>query len=294
MKKGVIQVGVLLLAALVVVAVMYLGGAGTTNNFLSIFGSTFPGGDPGNLENQFAGYTVTLSVSPPVICAGASVTGKIKSNIPRGVCRIYTSINNGAWQQFADVNLDASGGFETTQAVSSVGSAKFGAICCDADAQCKVSNIVALTVNPCTTTTIPPTTTTIPGWHVGDVVGSESGSGSVTGTQGLTGYIDLSSIELGGDCYLGARIHTSWDYESLGACYNDGGIPQGFEWVFVDSSNIKWSYADASPQAHNVELCPLNWDGKTAWKLSAWPFYDIPGCVIDYSYSIEVFVCECN
>jgi len=129
-------------------------------------------------------------------------------------------------------------------------------------------------------------------YDVGDVVGGGSASGSLVGDDGFTAEMDLSNVAVGGDCHLGAKIHTEWNYG------NDkcGGImsPQGLEWIFADSENVKWNAVDTSPQVHNIDLCPLVWDGVKNWKLSAYPMTSyLPECLLNYNYLVEIYVCEC-
>ena len=129
-------------------------------------------------------------------------------------------------------------------------------------------------------------------YNVGDVVGGESDSGTITGDTGLSKEIDLSNVAVGGQCHLGARIHTEWNYandECQGIMSS-----QGLEWIFADSENVKWNAVDTSPQVHDVDKCPLVWDGVKNWKISAFPTTSyLPECLLSYNYNVEVYVCEC-
>jgi hypothetical protein len=104
---------------------------------------------PLNPQVQYYQYNVRLSVTPQTICVGQTTTGSIASNIPNGICTIFANANNAGFQFFANVNLDASGKFSSTQQVNSVGTVMFRAICCDNSGNCRVGNDVLLTVNQC-------------------------------------------------------------------------------------------------------------------------------------------------
>lgn len=133
------------------------------------------------------------------------------------------------------------------------------------------------------------------GHSVGDEFSGSEGGGTLSGGDGNSDYIYMGDIEVvpGGDCTLGAKIHTTWTM--TGTCDIEiGGFEQGLEWIFSDSSGIKWSYADAFPQTHDVDLCPLDYDGVTPWKISMYPMYDLPDCVIDYDWKVTPYICECN
>ena len=130
------------------------------------------------------------------------------------------------------------------------------------------------------------------GYDVGDVVGGGSDIGTITGDTGLSKEIDLSNVAVGGQCHLGARIHTEWTYAN-NKCSGIMG-QQGLEWIFADSENVKWNAVDTSPQVHDVDKCPLVWDGVKNWKISAFPISSsLPECQLNYNYNVEVYVCEC-
>lgn len=133
-----------------------------------------------------------------------------------------------------------------------------------------------------------------PVWNVGDIVSDISNSGTMPETGGL-GYEfhDLTDFEIvpGGTSRLGARIYTNWDYVSQEACF-DMVIQEGMEWNFYDSSGIVWTETDLVPQSHNVDLCPLNWDGTNLWFLDFGKLHMIPGCDITYNWNVEIYVCE--
>lgn len=132
------------------------------------------------------------------------------------------------------------------------------------------------------------------GYSVGDIVGGIDGSGTLSpGDEMAKMTIDLSDVIVGGPCYLGARIWTSWIYVDPTKCT---GI-QGYEmvdWVFYDSSGPVWVKTDTYLQSNYVELCPLIWDGVNEWELKMFKLLNLPECEIDYTMKIEVFVCECD
>ncbi len=129
---------------------------------------------------------------------------------------------------------------------------------------------------------------------VGDVVGGSSGSGTLpSGDGGASWDLDLSSVETGGPCRLGARIYTNWNYVDADSCF--GFVAQeGIEWNFFDSAGLQWQAIDATPQAHSVDLCPLSWNGMDGWILEMWRMWDVPNCEIEYTYDVEVYLCECD
>jgi len=67
-----------------------------------------------------------------------------------GVCRIFVSINEGAWQKFKDIKLNADGNYQESHSILTSGQANFVAICCDSTmTTCKMSNQELLIVNVC-------------------------------------------------------------------------------------------------------------------------------------------------
>ncbi len=129
------------------------------------------------------------------------------------------------------------------------------------------------------------------GYDVGDVVGGGSNSGIITGNSPMEETFDLGNVAVGGNHYLGARIHTDWAYAN-DKCSGIMGS-QGLEWLFSDSEAVKWGTTDTTPRVHDTELCPLVWDGLTPWKLKALPISsNLPECQLNYNYNVEIFVCE--
>ena len=233
--------------------------------------------------------TILLEVTPNNICAGDSATGKITTNINNGACRLFLSVNYAEWTKYKDVRLDRNGNYQESNVVNSPGFARFVTVCCDANFNCGLSNEASLTVQDCDSSDSSP-----PSYNVGDSVGGGTGSGSLIGDEGNSISFDLSGVSPGGDCYIGAEIYTEWDYDDYQSCYTLGGVGQGLEWFFTDSSGIVWSVVDHHPNTNNVNLCPLFWDGRKEWKLWLSPLYDLPGCKINYRYKVDLYICECK
>ena len=144
-----------------------------------------------------------------------------------------------------------------------------------------------------------------PTYEVGDIIHSGSGSGTSTGTDAF----DIINLEAGDNpCTLGIRINAKWD------SWNDGNYPavdgncfnqnyqewQHIFWSFQDSTALRWSDVTFAPpvQTLSTDICPAYWtaDG-TPWQIQiqpAYSYYDFPEiCEIKYSYSWEVYNCEC-
>lgn len=136
------------------------------------------------------------------------------------------------------------------------------------------------------------------GYNVGDVVGGSSGTGTIpAGVNEGHWTFDLSSVETGGSCRLGAKISTWWAYKELAGCNHIAYGYEGVEWNFYDSTNWVWGALDdvppMPPRTNYVDLCPLSWDGQNNWELEMYKMYNMPGCDIDYNYEVEIYVCEC-
>lgn len=135
-------------------------------------------------------------------------------------------------------------------------------------------------------------------WNNGDTVLEGSGSGSLVGGEEAFGEIDLGDygISTDGTCRLGAQIQTNWVYASP-QC---SGL-QGFEaviWKFYDSAGLEYERTDTSPTGLGVDLSPatghnLQWDGINNWRGYMNKRLNIPGCVINYDYSIKIYIYDC-
>jgi len=104
--------------------------------------------NPDHVPNEYVSYYVTLNLNPSNMCVGHSSTGTIDSNIPNGVCSIFSQLS-GVWSLYRNVNLNANGNYSETQRVDTAGVANFRAVCCDASGNCKISSQVSLTVRVC-------------------------------------------------------------------------------------------------------------------------------------------------
>lgn len=136
-------------------------------------------------------------------------------------------------------------------------------------------------------------------WHSGDTVFSGTGTGSLIGTNNL-GSIDLAEygITTDGNCQLGAQIQTSWDYDNPAFCQGVWGV-EGIKLDFYDSNGLEYSRTDATPVALGIDLHPtdhyLEWNGVTPWRgeISMFPQV-LPNCVINYEYSVRIYIYSCN
>ena len=135
-------------------------------------------------------------------------------------------------------------------------------------------------------------------WNTGDTVMSGSGTGTVIGGQQGYAEIDLSKYGLatGGNCQLGAQLSVNWIYAN-DRCVGIMGA-QGMLWEFYDSLGLEYSRIDATPAAWTVDLHPrghiLNWDGHTVWRAIAKQNPgNTPDCIINYDYTVRVYIYEC-
>jgi hypothetical protein len=104
--------------------------------------------NPSNLQNQYNSYQASLYFNPNIICVGDSSTRHIETNIPNGICIILIK-NNGIWNNYKNINLDASGKYSESQFINTVGTSSFITVCCDNQTNCKISNGATLIVNNC-------------------------------------------------------------------------------------------------------------------------------------------------
>jgi len=244
-----------------------------------------------NTPQETISNSCSLALSPNTIYVGDRTTGSIIDG-KNSLCQVFA--NDGtSWAKVYEGYTDANGVLVNTRNINVVGNFMFRAICDQnnnnrVDTGDCLTNQVELNVLP-----RPDTPPIDEGYDVGDVVGGGSGSGSLTGSEEAEIVFDLGDVSVGGNCYLGAKIYTNWEYAN-DKCYGVQG-QQGVDWVFVDSSSIAWSYADAFPQSHDIDLCPLNWDGVNQWKLIIDPYSEnLPECQINYNYNVEIYICECN
>lgn len=131
------------------------------------------------------------------------------------------------------------------------------------------------------------------GYSEGDILITESDDGTMgNGINDIMNPIDMSSIETGGDCHLGVKIDVWWDYVNESTC---SGI-QGFEtmaFYFYDSNTGIALDVPRNTQKH-FDYCPKYYDGVTDWMFEMKKLMGMYSCEINYDYSIQVYVCECN
>lgn len=131
------------------------------------------------------------------------------------------------------------------------------------------------------------------GYTLGDIITEESDLGTMgQGINDLMNPIEMPDIELGGPCHLGAKIWVQWDYVDEQAC---SGI-QGFEtmaFYFYDS-NTGVALDVPRGQQKYFEFCPKYYDGVNDWMFEMQKLMGMYSCEISYSYTVQVYVCECD
>lgn len=136
-----------------------------------------------------------------------------------------------------------------------------------------------------------------PTWSPGDTVISGSGSGSLVGATNQISSIDLADygITTDGNCRLGAQIQTSWSYAN-NYCTGIQGM-EGVTWKLYDSNGLEYSRTDSVPVSLGVDLHPeehiLNWDGQTNWIGEVSKTLNLPNCIINYEYSVRIYIYDC-
>jgi len=138
-----------LIIAIIIIAFLAYGF--TTGLFTGLLSIGITAQAPLNPTTEYPSYEVKIETTPNPLCTGNDLTGTITSNIPNGICSIFFD-NGTGYALFANVNLDTTGSFAHTQAVTVSGTADFKAVCCDNQRNCKTSN----TVNQIVTTASPP------------------------------------------------------------------------------------------------------------------------------------------
>lgn len=213
-QKNSLLAASILIGMLVVSGTVWYGGThGWFNSLSNTYNNYF--GDK-NTENFFQNpdtiidtimntpqqenMVVTLVVTPPKICVGDFVTGKISSNnLPGANCRVFLSANNGEWKKLFDVKLDNEGKYSQQTQIFSSGTARLAAICCSDDGLCRLSNFASLTSEVC-----------------GDDDSSDSSDDSSSYTCGVTSWCLTGSCPDGYDCVEVDNLATKWC-----ACVND-------------------------------------------------------------------------
>jgi len=109
---------------------------------------------PDKIQPNNLGYVSNLRFSPTTLCIGQSSFGSLDTNIPNGICTVFTKTNNGAWIMLNNINLDGNGDYSSTSPpFNSAETISFVTTCCDGNGNCKISNEVTITVNNCNTDT---------------------------------------------------------------------------------------------------------------------------------------------
>jgi hypothetical protein len=124
--------------------IFWYGGSHGWFNFNFNFGTPKVPSDP---PNQYYTYSNTIDIQPRTICVGDSVTGTIQANIPNGICSVFINTGSG-WEWLMNANLNANGFYTISQVMNTVGILNARAVCCDVEGNCRVSNVVGLTVLP--------------------------------------------------------------------------------------------------------------------------------------------------
>jgi len=126
--------------------------------------------------------------------------------------------------------------------------------------------------------------TTDDDWGVGDVVGTESGSGLALSQVGKSNVFTIDGWTSGGPYLLGVKIYRSWTVPE--ACP----LPQRYpvQWRFFDSSGLAWTVDDFAPTTEVVELCPVSYNEEVPWNLEV---YNAMDCAMNFEWEVKAFVC---
>jgi len=151
MTDGFIKKNSKLLTILIILIVgigsaSYLIGSGVVNinNFFSIVQPDVEL-DP---ENQDSSYYLTLDISPNNICEGDTITGEVKSNMPRAICTLFGDTGTG-FRAIENFELLGNGGYTENRVISASGTVIFRVVCADRELNGKVSNDERLTSIVC-------------------------------------------------------------------------------------------------------------------------------------------------
>lgn len=280
-----------LLGILIIVGVFWYGG--THDWFKGIYSQSYSvvEGDINNFLSGTASGTCTLDLTPNSIFEGDRVTGTLTDGA-NTLCYVLANDGSG-WRIVYQGTTDSNGLLIDTRNIDIVGNFVFRAIC-DRNHNNQMDTLDCLTNQESLIVYERPVEPEpFPGYNVGDVVGGGSSSGTITGSGGIDKEFDMSGIVTGGNCSLGAKIHTEWTYAN-DKCSGIAGT-QGLEWLFKDSVGVQWSATDTTPRIHDEDLCPLSYDGKTNWKLQAIPMSSaLPECQLNYNYNVQIYVCRCS
>ena len=103
---------------------------------------------PLNPEKEYYQYNINLVIAPNTICVGDTAAGSIRSNIPNGVCSIFTNTGTG-FKIYKNVILNSNGYYSETNQMNTAGRIIFRAVCCDLNRNCKISGDAYLSVESC-------------------------------------------------------------------------------------------------------------------------------------------------
>ncbi len=236
--------------------------------------------------------TCSISLNKLTLQARETITGTIQDG-PSATCILYVRLAGTTWTSLGTFQLDFSGHYSHTEPVNTAGSYEVLAICTDDEGTSCKTNTETFTVTPGATSP-PPTDPDEPdeGWEVGDIIDtSNGGSGELGwGDNILTEGITIDGWVPGGPLIPGVRIHRSWSYRDPQDpdCYE--GFPEVVEWTFFDSNGMRWQVYDEVPTTTVEDICPVAYHPDSLWK------FDVRnskfGCVIDYSWSLEIYICE--
>lgn len=129
----------------------------------------------------------------------------------------------------------------------------------------------------------------------GDIVGTGSGSGGITGGFVPAEVIDMDSLGLiPGNCGLKMLLNTEWSYANPDSCQGIQGA-EGLIWQVYDSNTLYWTRTDTSPTGLGTELnCGMDYDGIHDWRIMVGKTLNIPNCNINYEYDYKIVLCNCQ
>jgi hypothetical protein len=296
-KEKAFNNNLIIVIAIIIAAIILMPKLGIEFNIggKDLFGGLSPGDLQNILNNPPTDGQCSLTVTPQAVCAGDFITGRLMDGANTN-CFVFVT-DGKDWTRL-DGRTDSAGVWSNTDRINLVGNYRAIGFC-DKDhsgtytqADC-FTNVVDFVVRNCTDTPTPePPSNPQPG----DVIGGGGGSGTISGS-GDSIIFDMSNLQKG-NCTIGAKIWTEWDYKNQDywqECTTLGGFAQGVKWTFKDSRarGNAWYKEDDYPQTNVVQLCPLQYDGVKPWELKVEPLYSIPNCEINYQYNVEIIVCEC-
>jgi len=140
----------LIIGIIIAIVLLYMGNQGMFKGIFSIEPSQIPSTPyPKEIIKEYLTYNVNLDINPNDMCTGDTATGTITSNIYNGVCSVFYDDGTG-YQWYSNVNLDNRGRYSESQVVTAP-TLNFIAVCCDANNNCKLSNIERVTTHACDT-----------------------------------------------------------------------------------------------------------------------------------------------